>query len=773
MKLSLSWIFDHIDADWRNFSIQEIVAQFNAKTAEIEHWYEIKFDPEKCIVGRYLSTKEGKAVLFSSELNKEILLPERADLLSEHHYLICLEPSMRWATMEDLFCQKEGFVPALQLTQEEAKGLWKKNIETHDYILEVDNKSVTHRPDLWGHRGYARELAAIFDLPLVQEDYFLAQKPIRHAEKYVKPSSSLPIGVRIESSACDRIAVFSLPQVSFTPSSLSMVLRLCRIGARPLNSIVDITNYVMYDWGQPMHAFDAQAIDQELIVRNAHEHEQVTLLDGETITLRPNDCVVADRKKVLALAGIMGGKESGVSSRTTALLLEAAHFLPTPIRLSAAQFKKRTEASARFEKSLDPLQNTQALLRFIKLLGQRGTYFEGKEAIISLGTLPQQRKLTVSHETIQEKLGTTLSSEWVTRYLVKLGFGVTIKAQPSLLYEITVPSFRVAKDISRAEDIIEEIARLFGYQNIPLRLPMRTMKPFAIQRLLRQRLLKTLCANMVQAHEVYNYALYDEELLKKLDWQPDDAVYIQNPLSENRKRLVTSLLPHLLGNVISNSAHTDQDQHFFEINKCWQQRTHEVIETNKLALVMSSKNDLDFYEGKALVKKIEEALKVTLEWRKPLNAVPLWYSKYQTAELLFEGTLIGHAGIGSLQTVYPVVERSTFIIEIMIDPLLKTNCVQPTFVPLAKFPSVTFDISVLSPLQVSVQTLEHALAFADPRIQEVQLRDYFTKAEWGDKRSLTFRCTAIDEHKTLSKEEIDEIISQAQDALRKQGTEVR
>lgn len=773
MKLSLSWIFDHIDADGRNFSIHDIVAQFNAKTAEIEHWYEIKFEPEKFTFARFVRKEQGKVVLFSPELNQEIIMSERPDLMQESYYLIAREDTHRWATLTDLFCEKDGLVPACHLTQAEAQGAWKKNIELHDYILEVDNKSVTHRPDLWGHRGYAREIAALFDLKLVQEDFFLAHKPIRHAEKMVKASQLIPVDVALENSACDRLAVFSIPKISYQASSLPMLLRLARIDARPLNLIVDITNYVMYDWGQPMHAFDAHKIEGALLVRDAYAQEKVTLLDGETITLRPQDTVIADRKKIVALAGIMGSKESSVTHQTTALIIEAAHMLATPVRLTATHFKKRTQASARFEKSLDPLQNTQALLRFIKILEQSGIAFQSQESLISLGSIPQTRMLSVSHQIIQEKMGITISSDYVMQCLTKLGFGVVIKNLQTLEYDITVPSFRVAKDIVQAEDIIEEIARLFGYQNIPLSLPARRMKPFAIDTLFKRRLIKNLCARLINAHEVYNYALFDEELLKKLSWQPDQAIYLQNPLSENRKRLVTSLVPNLLHTVAMNTTHTDLDMNFFEMNHCWQLVNNTVQEYNQLAVIMSSKKEINFYDGKAFIQKLSDALQLSIEWRKPTTHIPAWYSKYQTAELVVDERVIGYAGIGSFHMVHPFVDRSTFIVELDAHFLLSHTSKQPLYEPLPKYQSVAFDVSVLAPSTLTVTALEHILAFSDPRIKEVMLLDYFTKPEWQDQHSITIRCIVVDPVKTLSKEDIEEIMSAAQKAVQKAGAQVR
>lgn len=775
MKLSLSWIFDHINADWRSYSVADIVARFSASTAEIEHFYESSFDLTAMAIAQvHEKTADGVACSID-EWGTKAVLPLREDAQVGHNFLVIkTAKGIRWATVHDLGLEKEGLVHAVSVLPEDLSGGWKSRVESTDYVLVLDNKSITHRPDLWGHRGFAREIAALFDLSLIQEEHFLAQKPIKHARHTAASSGSLPVACSIESKTCTRLAVFSIPECQYQPSDIAMVFRLCRIDARPLNALVDATNYVMFDWGHPIHAFDAGVIAGKLVARQAREGEKITVLDGDELSLRSTDCVIADDRGPCALAGVMGGKYSGVSVHTKSLYLEAAHFDASAIRLTAVYHKKRTEASARFEKSLDPNQNTQALLRYVKVLEKLGVSFKTSDAIISLGELAQERVLTIRHSRIEDKLGIALTVAQVTAILTKLGFGVQIKRTDfGDEYLVTVPTFRVTKDISIPEDIIEEIGRMRGYGAIEPRLPMRMMQSHSLSLLQRRRLIKEQAVLVMDAHEVHNYALYDETLLKTLGWEPMDAVMLKNELSDVRKRLVTSLIPHLIHTVIENKQHPIEQVRFFELSRSWRMVKDMPVEQQVFAGILAGTGEDLFFKGKQQLQNLFSALHLLVEWRKPEGVIPVWFSRYQTAELFLQGKSLGFAGIGSVHTVEAATGLTTFVFELDLMQLLTVSAQHYQYEALSKYQPVTFDVSMLVEPTLTVADLEEILAQVDPRITYVALVDYFTRPEWGDKRSVTMRCTLVDQTKTLVKSEIDEVISAAQAAVQAQGALVR
>lgn len=774
MKLSLSWIFDHINSDWRYHDVATLVQQLNLSTAEIEHYEKITFNPDLFTLVTYQESRTDKhAFVFSPELNKEFFMPQRTDLVVGNHYLLALEQgNYRWATLADFHNTKDGLLPAFNVPKNQLQGDWKETIETEDYILHLENKSITHRPDLWGHRGFAREIAALLNLSLHPEDHFLVLKPIKHYETKSPRLPTQKISLEIKTPACKRLAALYIDNTNCPPSSITMAQRLCRIDARPLNFIVDATNYVMFDSGQPMHAFDATAFpSQTLIANTARAGDKLTLLDNETITLSAHDIIISDGEKPVSLAGITGGKESSIWPTTKAIIIEAANFDAATIRKTAARIKKRTEASARFEKSLDPHQNTQALLRFLKLMDDAELPYTAAEAIISLGPLVSEQTITISHDFITKRLGISLTPEVIMHNLASIGFGIQV--DKSLTYHVTVPTYRGSKDTVLKEDIVEEVGRLVGYTNFPQQLPQRAMKPFSIIPLQRMRLLKHHAAYAMALHEVYNYALYDEEFLQRLKWQPEGAASLINPLSSHWQRLVTSLIPHLIKNVYQNQAVHEEALQFFEVARTWHLATDKVVEEKKVAGILFHKKSYDFYAGKAALISLFNALSVFVSWQKQIKPIGPWFNAHQTAQLVDENLkVIGYAGM--LDTTFaPILEGKAFIFELDAAYLTEQLPQQSAYEPLPKYPPVYLDISMLAPLSVSVADLENTIVQTDMRIRDIQLIDFYQKEEWHDKHSITLRLVIIDDEKTLTKEEIDTVWNDIVSSVQQKGATVR
>lgn len=772
MKLSIAWIFDHIQGSWKDQDIPALIAKLGATTAEIDHVKLVEIDLDALHIARVVKVSSESITLVSLESKKEFAL---APLKNQTYtpgtmFMVVKENKQyRFATLSDLGSDKEASMPAVSCTDEEAAGGWKKQYEHHDYVITLDNKAVTHRPDLWGHRGFAREIAAMLNLPLRAEDDFLASKPIKHYDKAT--SATAGVQVKIETDVCKRFAALPVPAIEYTPAVLKIALRLARIDARPIDAIVDATNYVMYDWGQPMHAFDAAKISHNsLIAQQARAGEKLTLLDGETITLTPDDCIISDGQKALALAGIMGGDASSVTPQTHSLIIEAANFDATAIRLTAARYKKRTEASTRFEKVLDPHQNTQAILRFLKILETEKISFTAGDAISSLGALSSDKTITVAHDFIQAKLGIMLSVDKVITILKSLGFGVQ-HDKKSNLYFLIVPTYRATKDIAIPEDIVEEVGRFIGYGSIKPQAPVRAMIPIDHHDILTMRAIKQHCAYGLKMHEVYNYAFYDEEFIRKLDLNFFTTAVV-NPVSENYKGLVTSLVPHLLKN-IQQMAVNNTKLSFFEAGRIWETTVQKLQEKAVLGLVMYDRANINFYEGKERVHSLFDLLRMQVTWRKPVDALAPWFDQHQAAELVCEGVVIGHAGKIAPTLAPRVGEGDIFIAEFSLDALLKRSTEKQVFKQLAKYQPVELDVSVLLAYTVAAESLELAIASADERIRDVRIVDFFEKEEWQNRRSLTMRYMIVDETKTLTKEDIDAVHAHVIKTVQKLGAEVR
>ncbi len=778
MRLSLAWIFDHLKLSFKDVDIERLIEKFDATTAEIEEVVPVTLDPAHFTLARITKVTEHGVTAESAELKKSIKLPERKEVEEGALYLLKKEGrAYRWATMIDLGSSKDGLMSSVWCPEEELKGAWKEKLEKEDFILVIDNKSLTHRPDLWGHRGIAREIAAILHKPLVPEEMFLVSKPIKHYARVAPVSATNPFTLEIAQEtgmcahACKRLAGLYIPKVENRASSLHVALRLVRVDARPINALVDPTNYVMFDLGQPLHAFDAGTIKTRTIMsRCAKQEETVELLDGEKITLTATDYVITDGVKPLSLAGIMGGKETAISKDTHALYVESANFDPIIIRKSSTRIKKRTESSARFEKSLDPNQNTQAILRYLKVLEEMNVRYTACDAIASIGPLSEEKIIIVSQELIDKKIGMHIPSDTVERTLTSLGFGVKIDEQKEpFLYAVTVPTFRGTKDVTIAEDIIEEVARFVGYDTIIPHLPTRVMAPFNTQWVHRLRAIKKHLAFALSMQEAQTYAFFDEEFLRLLRYEPEDALRVANPLSEHWQRLITSLVPNILKCVYSNQAKAEV-MRFFEFNRIWFYQAEPVELQECSGILFEHKKPVDFYECKVLLSSLFDLLKIKVVWQKPTQKLDPWYNEHQTAELFYQGRIVGRAGKVAQQFLQRILEGDAFIFELDGNFLLNVESPLLEFKPLEKYPEVHLDISILVPLKVSVKELEDLIKKADPRIKAVRLLDFYQKPEWKDQKSVTCRFIVYDEKKTLTKDEIDAVWNAVVKNISSQGT---
>jgi len=776
MKISVSWIFDHIDSDWKQYDIADLVAKFNKTTAEIEGFYKVDIDLKQFSLAEVIEVDKEQATVSSSEWKQQFQLPFRCDLQMGDVCLIKKTgDGVSWAKLTDMHCEKEGFVPVLLVSQKLIAGEWKKQLDFQDYILEVDNKSITHRPDMWGHRGFAREFASMLDLPFLPLQDFISEKTISQHDDSWKNTPDFPIDLSLKDQVVGkRFACHYLYDVENKPSTVRMAYRLMITGNRPINFLVDATNYVMLDLSQPMHAFDVQGLEV-VEARLAKKGEKLTLLDDQELELTREDYIISDGKKPISLAGIMGGKTSGISEKTKTILLEAAHFDATTIRKTSARFKVRTEASARFEKTLDPNQNVDAILRFMFLLDKERVAYKAANQIVSLGKSSMPIVIDVKHDLICKRLGVVVTPEFVKQTLEKLEFEVKNVGDEIIEgYVVTVPTFRCSKDVTIEEDIIEELGRFFGYDNIPHELPCQKRAPFSLKTVHRVRVIKNILSRALRMRELYSYAFYDEAFLKTIAYEPKDTVPIKNPVSTNLSRLVTSLLPHLFKGVENNVADHDRIR-FFESGRTWFLKNNTVVEQKSVAGVFFEKqNQVDFYEYKALMEQLFEVLDLNVTWDKPTQEmIAPWFSAHQTAELLIGKQRIGYAGVIDRALFSKITEGHAFGFELDLDQLLADESEVKRYKSASKYPSVHRDISMFLSLSVTVDTVIDGIQSVDKKVRNVALVDLFEKEEWKDKKSMTIRFEIQDETKTLTTEEADKVFSAVEELVEKLGATVR
>ncbi|MEP7352227.1 MAG: phenylalanine--tRNA ligase subunit beta, partial [Acidobacteriota bacterium] len=413
-----------------------------------------------------------------------------------------------------------------------------EGVEAHgaDHVIEVDNKSLTHRPDLWGHHGMAREVAAITSGKLLDP-----VKPLPTA------TAAPTVKITIDDHAlCPRYSALVFENVTVQPSPAWLVQRLEAVGLNPINNIVDVTNFVMAELAQPMHAFDLDKLNGDttsgdhIRVRNAQPGEQFAALNDETYELDPTNLVIADTQGPIALAGVIGGAGSAISGSTKRILLESANFNASNIRKTSSRIKLRTDASMRFEKAQDPINTVRALARAYELLQQVSP---GIKLVGGLADAcrPTQEKppILLPLRWLARKLGRELPAQEVRHILESLEFRV--EAIDSETFSVFVPTWRATKDVSIKEDFVEEVGRMVGYASIPMAPPLTpaTVPPASPQREFQHHVREMAVAQGFT--EVYNYSFISDDQAKAFGFDLAAHVRVVNPIAEDQNLLRTSL----------------------------------------------------------------------------------------------------------------------------------------------------------------------------------------------------------------------------------------
>ncbi|MCB9492735.1 MAG: phenylalanine--tRNA ligase subunit beta [Epsilonproteobacteria bacterium] len=789
MKLSLAWIFDHIDASWQDIKVDHLVSLFNTKVAEIEEFYHVNFDLSSFFIGTIKQRNGSTWALDIAELGIQAQLPEReapvpvnADEATIGFIVKKTGDSFAWATLADFKVDKDGLLPALYVPTDQQAGAWRNKFACEDIIIDIDNKSITHRPDMWGHRGFAREIAALLNLPFLPGSNFLQQHPVKTFEKKSTTTEQMPFTIENQApELCSRFAGLYFSSVHNKPSDIFMASRLMAVGARPINLLVDLTNYLTHDWSQPVHAYDADKIgNKSVVIRRAKNEEELLLLGDEKLSLTTEDLVIADAQHAMCLAGVKGGFDSSVSEQTTKLFFEAANFDAESTRRSSQRNKVRTDSSARFEKTLDSMQTTQAISRFLSLAKQFGMDATPAEHMVVVGAEPKPVSLDVSHEFLEQRSGISLSSKDVVQVLEKIEFGVQSRQEDGkTVYHIDVPSFRASKDVDIKEDILEEVVRFYGFDKVPLVMPRLLRRPFNLAPIMRRRKIKQFLAQAAGMIEQQNYTFFDEQFLSQLELTLPHSVEVANPISDNYVRLASSIIPALLKNIADNHVHHDKLS-FFELSNVWLGAQDNAIEQQTLAgIFFAKRSDVDFYECKTTLNHLFTHLDfatANIRWKKPTGTLAPWFRSNRSADIFIGEQKLGTAGNIDqllLKKLDIGTQADAFVFELNAELLINTKPTQKRYQHLSKFQDTYFDISLLAPLTLTQVELDTALQKTDALITRVELIDFFEKDEWTDVRSLTFRVWLGHDQKTLLKQDIDTVHKKAIETVQALGAQAR
>ncbi len=635
--------------------------------------------------------------------------------------------------------------------------------ECQEAIFDIDNKSLTHRPDLMGHRGFARELAVIFGSKLVLPE----------------PLASLPqqapeFPVKVETQNCRRFCALKIENISVEPSPLEKQLRLEHLGTKAISNLVDITNWIMLEYGQPMHVFDADKVEGALIIRQAKEGERLLTLDGNEYELTEEDTVVADENKVLSLAGVMGGLESSVTQTTTKVIFEAANWDPVAVRKTCQRHGLRTESSMRYEKSLDPEACKKAVIAAAEYTSECCRGAQNNHRISDVyPTVFSKISITLNPEKVRSIAGCEIKDAQMEKTLSALGFGVKKSGKN---FKIEVPSYRATKDISTAEDLAEEIIRIHGFENIPSSLPTLPVAP-PDQNFLRQ--FEWKFRNFASSRdflELYNYSFVshtDQEFTGESDY-----VTIENPLSEAyqflRKNLVSNTLKSL-----ESELRTHGKLDFFELGKTYKPQDGVLPKEVLYGMLFSATLEGD--ENEMFYKLKKEFTTFLSHWGLQAEFVPTSKTqKYEhpskTADIIIDQRFVGRISV--LHPQFQVGEKSAIVfLEVDMEKCCNAwRAVEDQYTKLSPFPSVRRDISLVLPEKVLISQIERSAFGACPGLQKIELFDEYQDEKFLGKglKNLAFHLEFQSSDHTLQEAEIETIFQAVVTALKKDlGAQLR
>ena len=636
-----------------------------------------------------------------------------------------------------------------------------------DHVVEFE--ITPNRPDCLSVIGLAREVSATYDVPL------------KLHEPVVKGGGDgvLPELLDVETPAADLVPRYTarmVRSVKIGPSPKWMRERLRAMGVRPINNIVDITNYVMLEYGQPMHAFDYRYVKGgKIIVRRAEEGEELTTLDGSVRTLTANHLVIADETRAVGLAGIMGGMNSEIVADTADVVFESACFDGTCIRKGALSLGMRTEASAKFEKGLDPMNTLPAINRaceLVELLGA-GEVLDG--VIDILNDVPQPRTVLMEPDRVNDLLGTELEAVYMYQLLERVEIHTEKRDFPNGPAPVVIPSWR--GDVKEMADLAEEVARFYGYNNIPTTL-MRgqtTLGGYSPEQRLEQKL-GAVCRSCGY-DEIITYSFISPTWYDKIGWPEKDfhrkSFKILNPLGEDTSIMRTTTLPSMLDILARNYNYRNRDVRLYELGRIYLPGGENGLANEAKVLTLGAYGEgFDFYDLKGAVEAI----------LKDIRAEDI---HFETPEE-FPGAVSYHPGrcaavwagsdcIGLLGQIHPNVAKAfgvdgeLYCAELSFDELMLARGADPEYVPLPRFPSVTRDIAVVCDEAVTVGALENAIRKgARGLLKEAALFDIYRGEGIGQgKKSVAFNLVLRADDRSLTSEEADEDVKSILETLEK------
>lgn len=624
-------------------------------------------------------------------------------------------------------------------------------IGADDSIVEFE--ITNNRPDCLSVIGLARETAVTFDTKLK-----LHEPVVKGSGENI--NNYLSVEIR-EPELCPRYTCRIIKNIKIEPSPKWMRQRLRAMGVRPINNIVDITNYVMLEYGQPMHAFDYACLEgNKIIVRKAENGEKINTLDGTSRILTNNMLVIADASKAVGVAGVMGGENSEITENTKYAVFESANFNGTSIRRTAMRLNLRTDASGKFEKGLDPENTYTAVQRaceLIELLGA-GEVVDG--VIDNVAKKFEPKKLSLDAKKINRLLGTDISEKFMRDILIKLGFSIDGD-------EVTVPSWR--GDVEHYSDLAEEVARFYGYNEIGYTMfKSETNMGGLTFKQQAEREVTNLCRGMGYS-EILTYSFISPNAYDKIKVAPDDKLrngpVILNPLGEDTSVMRTISLPSMLETLGRNKSYKNENVKLFEMARVYR-NIGEELPDERIIITIGSYGDGDFFTLKGAVETLLSKMKVK-DVKFAAVKDNASYHPGRCAEIKAGDNILGIMG-----QIHPKVAEvyglgETYTAEIDFADMLAAASKENQYKPLPKYPSMNRDIAVVCDEKITIAELENCIdAAGGELLKNVKLFDIYTGSHIpAGKKSTAFSLTIRSDEQTLTDAEADSIVKNVLKAL--------
>lgn len=775
MYISINWIKDFVDLN--GIDIRGLINKFTLSTAEVEGIIEYGKNTNNVVVGQILSVEN---VENSIKLHKVLV-----DIGTEKVKCICGAPNVKEG-IKIAFAKDGSLVNGVKINKttiaghesfgmclsekelgisENHSGIMildedtkvgidiKEIIPIEDIIYEVDNKSLTNRPDLWGHYGIAREIAAITGRDL---------KPLE-VEDLEKYNNLKDLKIDIENKEeCYRYSALTIDNVTKKQSSYKMKTRLTYCGLRPISLLVDMTNYIMLELGQPMHAFDKNFI-KAINVKTLKNSEEFTTLDDSKRNLDAGTLMIYNDNIPVAIAGVMGGKDTQITDGTTSLFLESANFDPVIVRKTASKLGLRTDASSRYEKTLDPELTKIAVERFVKVLKDEDKDIEvsSRFSDVYLNKYPTIH-INISKDYINEKIGVEFSLERIVEVLKSLEFNVGKIDDNNITIE--VPSFRATKDVSGKADIIEEISRIYGYDNIVPQTNLWKVSPVRKDEIRTlEYASKKLLAEKFGLSEIHSYVWYDTKLNNELGIKVNDNLKIVNGLNRLDSNLRYNMAPTMLYGIYKNIKNYNEFG-VFEIGRTFEY-LHDGSDCNEYKVlgvaktsITKSENEL-LFELKTMIDSIVKINKnIKLDYIDNNSIKENYIHPVNSFVLRYNGRSIGYISAVNPKVRDNINPKANIVVaEVRIDLLSAIEKVPVICNEVSRYQTVEFDFSVIVNSDVKYSQIENIINSSHlDYLQEYNLIDVYENEEkLKDKKNITIRFKVGAFDKTLTKEEID------------------